>query len=545
MQREEMTYDLLIIGGGPAGLAAAIRFRQQCLAEGKDYTVCLVEKGAEIGAHSLSGAVFNPIALQELFPDWQQQGAPLTVKVTEDHFCYLTQQHSLSLPVPPPMHNQGNYIISLGALTQWLGKQAEALGVEIYAGIAAASPFYDEKGALAGVITGDMGVDKEGQHSAQYVAGMILKAKQVILAEGCRGHLSQQIIRHFQLAENRAPQTYGLGIKEIWQIKPEHHQQGKVVHTIGWPLNGRTYGGSWLYHQADSQISIGFVVGLDYHNPTLSPFQEMQRFKHHPAIKPLLEGGKRLSYGARALVEGGYQSLPRLSFPGGVLIGDAAGFLLVPQIKGNHTAMKSGMVAAEAIFKHFANEATNSECVSYETNLRASWVFEELYKARNIRPAFRFGLWPALALSAIDHYIFKGKAPWTLRHGKPDHLATATKNKYPAINYPKPDGVISFDRLSSLYLSNTVHEENQPCHLRLHKPEQAIDLNWQQYGSPEQYYCPAQVYEVVDDAATGTKKLQINAANCLHCKSCDIKDPAQNILWTPPEGGGGPNYISM
>jgi electron-transferring-flavoprotein dehydrogenase len=541
MEHEVMEYDVVIVGAGPAGLAAAIRLKQLAAAGGQELGVCIVEKGSEVGAHILSGAVFEPRALNELLPDWRERGAPLHTPAVEDRFQLLTASRAFRLPTPPQMHNQGNYIISLGNLCRWLAGEAEALGVEIYPGFAAAEVLYDDNGRVRGVATGDMGLAKNGQPTDRYQPGVELIARETLFAEGCRGSLSKTLVERFHLRDGSDPQTYAIGLKELWEVAPDRHQPGLVVHTIGWPLDSSTYGGSFLYHLEDRQVSVGFVIGLDYRNPFLSPFEEFQRFKTHPAVRPTFEGGRRIAYGARALNEGGSQSIPRLDFPGGALVGCAAGFVNVPKIKGSHTAMKSGMVAAEAVFARLAGDAS----ASVRAALEASWVWDELYRVRNIRPSFRWGLVPALAYSAFDTYVLRGKAPWTLHHRHPDHAQLLPASQARRIAYPKPDGKISFDRLSSVFISNTNHEEDQPSHLRLRDPEKAIAVNYRLYDSPEQRYCPAGVYEIVDAEGTGQKRLQINAANCVHCKTCDIKDPEQNIDWVVPEGGGGPNYPNM
>jgi electron-transferring-flavoprotein dehydrogenase len=534
-----MQYDVVIVGAGPSGLSAAIRLKQLA----PDLSVCVVEKGSEVGAHLLSGACFEPRALNELIPDWKDKGAPLKVPVTDDRLLLLTESSALPLPVPPQMHNEGNFVISLGELAKWLAGQAEAMGVEIYPGFAAAEILYDDNGAVRGIATGDIGIGKHGEKTGRFQRGVELHARQTIFAEGARGSLTKAAIAKFGLAEGRDPQHYSLGVKELWEIQPEKHKPGHVTHTIGWPMDAKTYGGSWLYHFENNLVSIGFVVALDYENPTLSPFQEMQRFKTHPAIKPLLEGGRRVSYGARVIVTGGVQSLPKLAFPGGCLIGDCAGFLNVPKIKGNHTAMKSGMICAEVVAAHLSKPDAGAEVLGYQEALEKSWLWHELWRQRNVKPAFKWGLWASLVLNAIDTYVFRGRAPWTLHSRNPDHLATKKLAEVAPITYPKPDGVISFDRLSSVFLSNTNHEEDQPAHLRLTDPSLATRVNLAEYGGPEQFYCPAGVYEFV---AEGTgKRLQINAQNCVHCKTCDIKDPEQNITWTVPEGGGGPNYPNM
>jgi electron-transferring-flavoprotein dehydrogenase len=539
-QREQMEYDVVVVGAGPSGLAAAIRLKQLAIAAGSDLGVCVIEKGSEVGAHILSGAVFEPRALNELIPDWRERGAPLNTPAIDDRFLYLTKNHALRLPTPPPMHNHGNYIISLGNLCRWLASQAEELGVEIYPGFAAAEVLYDEAGRVRGVATGDMGIGKDGKPTERYTPGVELIARETLFAEGCRGSLTKTLIRRFHLRDGHDPQTYGIGLKELWEVAPERHQPGQVVHTVGWPLDGSTYGGSFLYHLEDRQVAVGFVIGLDYHNPFLNPFEEFQRFKTHPSIRPTFEGGRRIAYGARALNEGGFQSIPRLDFPGGALIGDTAGFLNVPKIKGSHTAMKSGMVAAEAVFARLGGNAG----AQVRHALEQSWLWDELYRVRNIRPSFRLGLWGGLAYSAFDTFVLRGRAPWTFHH-HPDHTQLIRASQAQPIEYPRPDGKISFDRLSSVFISNTNHEEDQPSHLKLRDPAKAITVNYRLYDSPEQRYCPAGVYEIVQDTGTGEPRLQINAPNCVHCKTCDIKDPEQNIDWVVPEGGGGPNYPNM
>ena len=533
-----MEYDVVVVGGGPAGLAAAIRLKQLAAADGSQISVCIIEKGSEIGAHILSGAVFEPRALDELLPDWRTTGAPLITPAQEDRFLLLNASRAFRLPTPPQMRNHGNYIVSLGNLCRWLGAQAEALGVELYPGFAGAEMLYED-GRVVGVATGAMGIGKDGQPTANFQPGVELRGKETLIAEGARGSLAKTLMARLGLRDETAPQTYGLGLKELWEIDPAQHHPGRVVHTIGWPLDAGTYGGSFLYHLENRQVAVGFVVGLDYDNPFLSPFEEFQRFKTHPAIRPTFVGGRRIAYGARALNEGGFQAIPKLEFPGGLLIGCAAGFLNVPKIKGSHTAMKSGMVAAETVFRRLAGDAS----ADYRGALEASWLMPELHAARNIRPGFRWGLWAGLAHAALDTYLLRGKAPWTLRH----HADNTTLKRASAarpIVYPKPDGVVSFDRLSSVFVSNTNHEENQPSHLRLRDPAKAIAVNYALYDSPEQRYCPAGVYEIVPDEG-GKPRLQINAQNCVHCKTCDIKDPTQNIDWVCPEGGGGPNYPNM
>lgn len=540
MDRDRMEYDVVIVGAGPAGLAAAIRLKQLAAAAARELSVCIIEKGSEVGAHVLSGAVFEPRALAELLPDWQALGAPLITPATADRFLLLTRAHAFRLPTPPPMHNRGNYIISLGNLCRFLAQQAEALGVEIYPGFPGAEVLYDETGRVRGVATAAQGIDKDGRPTTRLQPGVELLAKETLFAEGCRGSLTKMLEQRFDLRRDSGPQTYGIGLKELWEVDPAQHRPGLVVHTVGWPLDAATYGGSFLYHLENWQVAVGFVVGLDYDNPFLNPFEEFQRFKTHPAIRPTFSGGRRIAYGARALNEGGFQAIPRLSFPGGLIIGCAAGFLNVAKIKGSHTAMKSGMVAAETTFRLLSGDAR----ADYAAALAASWVWPELHAARNLRPGFRWGLAAGLAHAALDTYVLRGKAPWTLRHTA-DHFHMKRAAAARPIAYPKPDGIVSFDRLSSVFISNTNHEENQPAHLRLRDPQLAIVVNYAFYDLPEQRYCPAGVYEIVTDSAGRNPRLQINAQNCLHCKTCDIKDPTQNIDWVVPEGGGGPNYPNM
>ncbi len=541
-QHEVMEYDVVIVGAGPAGLSAAIRLKQLAQEHKQNISICILEKGAQVGAHILSGAVLEPRTLQSLLPDtWQT--APLSTPVSRDAFYYLSENRAWRLPTPQPMRNHGNYIISLGEMCQFLARQAENLGCEIYPGFAAAKILFDDEHQVVGVATCDLGIDKQGTRTTNYQAGMHLKAKQTFFAEGCRGQLSQELMHRFHLRLECDPQTYALGLKEIWTIPKAQHRLGEVIHTVGWPLNQSTYGGSFIYHLAEEKIALGLVIGLDYKNPWLNPFGELQRFKTHPMLKALLQNGERIAYGARALNEGGWQSMPKLTFPGGMLIGDGAGFLNVPKIKGIHTAMQSGIVAAETCFDLLHTKNTQIlENIDYEPAIKSSWVGQELYQVRNIRPGFRLGLWGGLAVAAFETYLSRGKIPWTM-HNHADHNRLKAAKKSPQIHYPAPDGVFSYDILSSVYLSNTFHEENQPCHLKLKDRSLAISVNYYRYASPETRYCPAGVYEIVN--GPHGLNLQINAQNCIHCKTCDIKDPKKNILWTAPEGGGGPNYVGM
>ena len=542
--RERMDYDVVVVGAGPAGLACAIRLKQLAAQSGRELSVCVLEKGSEVGAHILSGAVMEPRALDELLPDWKNLGAPLNTPVVDDRFFYLTAARAIRLPTPPQMRNEGNYIVSLGNVARWLARQAEGLGVEVFAGFAAAEVLYAEDGAVAGVATGDMGIGKDGNRTANFAPGVEIHGRATVFAEGVRGSLAKTLFERFDLRKSASPQTFGLGIKELWEVEPAKHRPGHVVHTIGWPLDWETYGGSFLYHLENNQVAVGYVVGLDYKNPYLSPFEEFQRFKTHPKIRGLFEGGRRIAYGARAINEGGLQAIPALAFPGGALIGCSAGFLNVPKIKGSHTAMKSGMVCAEALFEALATEGRIGTLEAYPATLKKSWVYEELAAVRNIRPAFAKGLAVGIAYSALETYVLRGRAPWTFKH-HPDNESLRPAAASTPIDYPKPDGKISFDRLSSVFLSNTNHEENQPAHLTLKDAAVPVAYNLARYDSPEQRYCPAGVYEIVRDAQGANPRLQINAQNCVHCKTCDIKDPTQNINWVVPEGGGGPNYPNM
>ncbi|WP_322029231.1 electron transfer flavoprotein-ubiquinone oxidoreductase [Paraburkholderia sp. J76] len=552
--RETMEYDVVIVGGGPGGLATAIRIKQLAAEKGQDVSVVVLEKGSEPGAHILSGAIMDPRALTELFPDWQERGAPLNQPVTEDAYVFLGERTSWRVPnlmLPPFAHNEGNYIISLGALTKWLAEQAESLGVEIFPGFAVAEVLYNEDGSVKGVATGNVGIDKDGEPTANFQLGMELHARYTIFAEGARGHLGKQLIERYRLDAGRDPQSFGIGIKELWEIDPARHQPGFVMHSAGWPMDSKTYGGAFLYHLDSNRIAVGFVTGLGYTNPWLSPFEEFQRWKTHPDIRRYFENDKgeitarRLSYGARAINASGLSALPRFVFPGGALVGCDAGFLNVSRIKGSHAAIKTGMLAGEAAYAAVTAGRQHDELTAYPEAFEASWLHAELKKDRNFKNWFRYGLTAGTLMNGFEQLVLRGRMPWTLRRRKPDHACLKPASECKPIAYPKPDGKLTFDRLSSVFISNTNHEENQPAHLTLKDASVPVTVNLDRYAGPEARYCPAGVYEFLDDEVEGGKRLQINAQNCVHCKTCDIKDPTQNIVWVTPEGGGGPNYSGM
>ena len=544
--REAMDFDLVIVGGGPAGLSAAIRAKQLAQQEGLELSVCVLEKGSEVGAHILSGAIMDPRALNELIPNWQELGAPLETPVSKDQFTFLTETGSLTVPhlfLPECFSNQGNYILSLSNFTRWLGTQAESLGVEIFPDFAATEILYNAQGAVCGVATGNLGVSKTGEPTEQFQLGMELRAKYTLFAEGSRGHLGKELIHQYQLDRSADPQSYGIGIKELWEVSPQNHQPGLVIHTAGWPLDSKTYGGSFLYHFGENKVAVGMVVGLSYRNPYLSPFEEFQRYKLHPAICPTFEGGKRIAYGARSITAGGLNSLPQTVFPGGALIGCDAGYLNASRIKGSHAAIKSGMLAAEAVLSALSENRSNDILTAYPSAFKNSWLYDELKRARNFKSWMSKGLYLGTLMVGIEQKLLGGNVPWTIHQRKADYEYLEPAKLHRIIDYPKPDGKITFDRLSSVFISNTNHEENQPSHLTLKDQDVPVAINLDVYAGPEQRYCPAGVYEYIEVA--GKPKLQINAQNCVHCKTCDIKDPTQNIVWVTPEGGGGPNYSGM
>ncbi|NRR31970.1 electron transfer flavoprotein-ubiquinone oxidoreductase [Oxalobacteraceae bacterium] len=545
--RDAMEYDVVIVGGGPAGLSAAIKIKQMAADKGQEVSVVVLEKGGELGAHILSGAVMDPKALTELIPNWKELGAPLNTPVTEDRVLFLTEKKAFKTPnafLPACFENHGNYVISLGNVVRWLGQQAEALGVEIFPGFPAAEILYNDNGSVKGVATGNMGVKRDGEAGGDFQLGMELHGKYTLFAEGARGHLGKQLMAKFDLNKGKDPQSYGIGIKELWEIDPAEHQPGLVVHTTGWPLDAKTYGGSFLYHLENNQVVVGYVVGLNYENPYLSPYEEFQRYKTHPAISTFFEGAKRISYGARAITAGGLQSLPKLVFPGGALIGCDAGFLNMSRIKGSHAAIKTGMLAAEAAFEALGQQRQHDELAAFPAAFEQSWLHEELHVARNVKPWLSKGLYLGSVMTAIDQLILRGKAPWTLRHSHADHECLKPASQFQPIVYPKPDGKLTFDKMSSVFISNTNHAEDQPIHLTLKNASVPVDVNLAKFAGPEARYCPAGVYEFIK-TDEGQDRLQINSQNCVHCKTCDIKDPTQNIVWVTPEGGGGPNYPNM